>query len=390
MSDIVKEATRDISAIPHVENPQVPTHIYGKPLEDLESACNDWAESMRDAKGRKMRKDALCLVAGVMSAPNDIEPMAWDAFKADGVKWLQGKYGDRLQTVIEHTDESHPHLHFYVVPLPGERFETIHQGRAASAEAKASGELKGIQNQRYKAAMRAYQDEFYNAVGIDHGFTRIGPGKRRLTREEWKLEQIQAESAAAAIQKANDIKTTALGEAQDITETARSEAREISQKALEKADEIEQKAALDGFNSGLNAVEKLPWYRQISAVFSRAVRERDELREQLKASQAEKQGWLEKAKGLLEKGARAARRLREVEPELKAAKQELSVTRPKAKEAEKLREKAESLEDALSSERAKNKHLEATVEALNRQLEPEKTPAKQRANRWEREGEMTL
>ncbi len=401
VSYIVKEATRDPDSIPHIDNPQSPIYHHGKPLEELEATCNAWADTVKDASGHKTRKDALCLVAGVASAPHDITEEAWAAFRADLIKWLQEKYGERLQTIIEHADESHPHLHFYVVPLPGERFEIIHQGKAAASAEKKNGGLKGEQNQAYKAAMREFQDEFYNAVGIEHGFTRIGPGKRRLTREEWKLEQIQAEAAAAAIQKANaaiehskeesaTIKTTALGEAQDIKETARSEARKISQKALKKADEIEQKAAIEGFNSGLNAVEKMPWWQKVGTVLSRAVRERDELREQVKTIKAEKETWLEKAQGLLQKGARAAKRLREVEPELKAAKRELSVTLPKAKEADKLREKAGKLEDALSSERAKNQHLEATVEALNRQLQPESGPVEKKAMKRERGEEMSL
>lgn len=401
VSYIVKEATRDPDSIPHIDNPKPPIYHHGKPLEQLEETCSAWMDTMKDAKGRAMRKDALCLVAGVASAPHDISPEAWQAFRADLIKWLQEKYGERLQTIIEHADESHPHLHFYVVPLPGERFEMIHQGKAAAAEAKAAGELKGEQNKAYKAAMREFQDAFYNDVGIEHGFTRIGPGKRRLTREEWKLEQIQAEAAAAAIQKANDviehskeesatIKTTALGEAQHIKQAARSEARKISQEALKKADEIEQKAAIEGFNSGLNAVEKMPWWQKVAAVLSRAVRERDELREQVKTIKAEKETWLEKAQGILKKGAKAAKRLREIEPELKDAKSELSVTQKKAREADKLREKAGKLEDALSSERAKNQHLEAVVEALNKQLEPEKEQSQAKGKRREVESEMSM
>lgn len=401
VSYIVKEAIRDPDSIPHIDNPLPPIYHHGKPLESLEATCEAWASSMTDARGHKLRKDALCLVAGVASAPHDISEEAWVAFRADLIKWLQEKYGERLQTVIEHADESHPHLHFYVVPLPGERFEVIHEGKAAAAESKASGELKGEQNKAYKAAMREFQDQFYNDVGIEHGFTRIGPGKRRLTREEWKLEQIQAEAAAAAIQKANEaiehskeesatIKTAALGEAQSIKQTARSEARKISQEALKKADEIEQKAAIEGFNSGLNEVEKMPWWKKVGAVVGRALRERDELREQVKTIKAEKETWLEKAKGLIDKGAKAAKRLKEVEPELKAAKRELSVTQTKAREAEKLREKAERLESSLSSERAKNQHLEAVVEALNKQLGPEKAPEKRNAVRREKGDEMSL
>jgi predicted RNase H-like nuclease (RuvC/YqgF family) len=40
--------------------------------------------------------------------------------------------------------------------------------------------------------MRAYQDEFSKKVAMNHGLTRIGPGRRRLTRAEWHKEKQQA------------------------------------------------------------------------------------------------------------------------------------------------------------------------------------------------------
>ncbi|NOL74620.1 mobilization protein, partial [Klebsiella pneumoniae] len=97
--------------------------------------------------GHATRKDALCLLAGIVSAPKDIAPEAWEAFQRDSVGWLQGKYGKALRTVIAHHDESHPHLHFYVIPEAGNRFESVHQGRLAAAEVKAQGGVKGLQNQ---------------------------------------------------------------------------------------------------------------------------------------------------------------------------------------------------------------------------------------------------
>lgn len=394
---VVKEAIRDPDSIPHIKDPKPPIYHHGKPLEQLEDTCTAWLSSMKDAKGRAMRKDALCLVAGVASAPDDLDDSAWGAFRDDVIGWLKNKYGERLETIIEHIDESHKHLHFYVVPLPGEKFEVIHQGKTAAARSKEAGEVKGQQNDAYKAAMRELQDEFYSDVGIIHGFTRIGPARRRLTREEWKLEQIHAAAAAAAIKKANEaiehskdqsenIKAAAQCEAHKIKEKARSEALSISQEALKKADEIQQKAEREGFNSGLNAVEKMPWWKKIGAVISRAVRERDELREIV----AKKETLIEKAQRLLKSGSDANKKLREVEPELKAAKGELLVTREKSKEADKLRVKNESLESALSSERAKNQHLEALVEALNKQLEPEKPEIQQKAKKHDRDNEMSL
>ena len=51
----------------------------------------------------------------------------WPRFREATVAWLKQQYGERLRSVVEHTDEAHPHLHFYAVPLPGERFEVCTQ-----------------------------------------------------------------------------------------------------------------------------------------------------------------------------------------------------------------------------------------------------------------------
>ncbi len=100
---------------------------------------------------------------------------------------------------MEHTDEAHPHLHFYAVPLPGERFEVLHPGRQAAAEKARQGAKKGAQNAAYKQAMVGWQDGFQRAVAAHFGLTRRGPGKRRLTRGAWKAEQEQARSLAQPV-----------------------------------------------------------------------------------------------------------------------------------------------------------------------------------------------
>lgn len=381
VANIVAEGNREAGAIPHIESPELPVLLHGKPLDELNGTCEDWASSMKDARGHKLRKDALCLVAGVVSAPHDIAKDDWDAFKLEVIEWLKEKYGDRLETVIEHTDESHPHIHFYVVPKPGERFEVIHDGKAAALDAKSNGALKGEQNGAYKQAMRQFQDEFYDKVGIDHGFTRIGPGKRRLTREEWKLEQIQAAAAAHAISKANETVELSETEATQIKAEARSEARKIAEITLQKADEIERKAAEKGFNSGLDKVEKLPWWKKIGAVLSRAVRERDELREKVRVLETEKTTWMSKAKKLFKIGKKVSERLKEVEPKLKDVQIEFSRAKIEAREAVGLRKKNDQLAGELSSQKSRNVHLEAAVEALNERLEPEKPPAVARVQR---------
>ena len=373
VASVVNEATREPNSIPHIDDPKPPVYIYGKPLETLEKACEDWAASMTDAKGRKLRKDALCLVAGVVSMPEDTTQQAWESFRADAVGHLQQKYGDRLQTVIEHTDESHPHLHFYVVPRPGERFETIHQGKDAAAEAKRGGGLKGAQNQAYKSAMRDYQDEFFEAVGIKNGLTRIGPARRRLTREEWKLEQIQAEAAAKSIAVAQEAVQLSKVEATAIKQEAVNKAKEFAEKTIIKADKItkaaESKGFQQGFSKGLEAVERLPWWQKIRVYISKAVRERDQLRGELDTVKKDSEGWKSKAARYLGINKKLDTRLKEVEPKLKEASEELLVTRHKASRAALLREENEQLVVQLGNAEHRADRLKERVERLESTLD---------------------
>lgn len=121
----------------------------------------------------------------------------WESLKADTIEWLNRD--GCLLSVIEHTDEAHRHIHFYKIPAPGARFETIHPGRAASEAARKTGATKGEQNRAYKKAMSRLQNDFFDEVGMFSGLTRLGPAKRRLTRSGWHHEQAAAVAAGKAI-----------------------------------------------------------------------------------------------------------------------------------------------------------------------------------------------
>ena len=189
--DVCKEAERVPGYCDHVKNPMPPTIIHGcTPSEAVEMA-ETWAEQAKDVSGRKLRIDAPVMLAGVLSYPRDGQH--WDLFREQAVGWLRGKYGDRLVSVIEHQDEEHPHLHFYCVPLPGEDFDLLHEGRAASAKVKrdtaaAKGQHHASQMRlAYNTAMKGWQDELHAGVGIYLGLARMGPKRMRLKdRGQWK------------------------------------------------------------------------------------------------------------------------------------------------------------------------------------------------------------
>lgn len=161
--------------------------------------------------------------------------------------------GLEVLSIVEHVDEEHPHIHVLAVPLNANlNAKSSHPGHAAAsrrqqmaaernldrlapADLPASIEpdvvekskrgkrrgadigrnqvpmakanrttsemtkakiIKALGDRAYKAAMRGWQNDYYSQVALLAGLTRIGPGRRRLTRVEWRQSQQQAAAAA--------------------------------------------------------------------------------------------------------------------------------------------------------------------------------------------------
>lgn len=203
---------REPSACRHVQNPQDPGLVYGMDISDLEKLHNDMcdAATTTNANGqtRKIRKDQHTLATVVLSYPEDPEPgtASYQEWEKRSVNWLKEKYGDDLKTVIRHTDEAHPHIHAYILPDHA-RAKDVHPGYSAKTavmdEAMAGGMSKKAANKEsnsaYREAMREWQDSYYEAVGRPCGLTRIGPGKRRLTRSEYTKEKAQEKRNREAV-----------------------------------------------------------------------------------------------------------------------------------------------------------------------------------------------
>lgn len=201
-SDIAKEAERHQDYVSHIAKAEQPTIVHGcTPSEAVERA-ERWAAQAKDRSGRRLRSDAPVVLSGVISYPRDGED--WFSFKRAAVRWLKEHYGDNLVSIVEHQDEKHPHLHFYVVPNPGQAFDDLHPGRAASAEAKRAGKSKTYQLRAFADVMRDFQDRVYNELFRNFGMARLGPRRQRLKRSEWQAQQaallveVKAERAARA------------------------------------------------------------------------------------------------------------------------------------------------------------------------------------------------
>jgi hypothetical protein len=224
---IFDEASRKPVASVHVAKPKPPTVIYGLDVEEVR-AMHDMAATVATTtvkgKPRKIRLDQKTLHSVVASHPYTVAEVRADPKKAEEVRewerltvvWLKRQYGLALKSVIRHTDEQQWHLHAYVLPSddPELKAAIFHPGVVAKRSVKAAGAQPGEDgkalNKRadvaYKSAMRDWQDSYHESVAVPCGLTRLGPARRRLTREEWKAEQAQAKALKNAVERAAAVK----------------------------------------------------------------------------------------------------------------------------------------------------------------------------------------
>ena len=230
-SFILDEAVRKPIACVHVQDPKPPTVIFGVDVEEVR-AMHDAAAAvaMTSVKGRprKIRLDQKTLHTVVASHPYTVEEVRSDKAKLAEVRtwerltiaWLRKQYGPALKSVIRHTDEKQWHVHAYVLPTsdPELRAQVYHPGVVAKRAIKAAGRrpdedaksLNKRSDAAYKAAMRDWQDSYHEAVALPCGLTRLGPARRRLTREEWKAEQAQARALKLAADRAAAVREQGL------------------------------------------------------------------------------------------------------------------------------------------------------------------------------------
>ena len=349
VSTIINEAIRREGSIPHISSPSAPIYLYGGSLEAIEEKCNEWAASISDLRGHKTRRDALCLLAGVVSAESVISSEAWEKLKADTVAWLQEKYGDRLQAVIEHTDEAHPHLHFYCVPLHGERFEQLHDGKRAAAALKAK--RKSEQNVAYKHAMRAFQDEFSDKVGIPNGMARFGPRKRRLSRDSWKQEQAQVIAISKALRGSEELRLATIVQA---TTMIHEVTREVS--------EIERIAVQRGETRGLDNFIQKSFAGKLVELILGVSRENKKLVGRLRNAEESLARWKSRAVRYEEKAKELLGRLKFIKPRYRDLEAEFSRMARLKNTLEETKRKLEQSEQQLDRAKGALGIRDATIE----------------------------
>lgn len=273
---IIEELERLKGACPHVSSPQPPCILEGMQPRDLigviEARVAEQNRVLRKkrkespdqkAELRGIRVDTHVLVASVFSYPDAVEDadeeeyQAWREAVIAFAKSDAEANGLEVMTIVEHLDESHPHLHVLAVPVisdanPRMNAKLCHEGHVAQDE-HVRNSWSGSPSRSYRKAMSAWQDRYHSEVGSKHGQARTGPKRRRLDRATWKAEQNRiallkdAEKAERRATSANDRAEQA--EARELAAAKRSAAQRLQEA------ELGQRLAAEGLTSALAAAE---------------------------------------------------------------------------------------------------------------------------------------
>ena len=195
VAGVCGEVTRAPGFCDHVDEVEKADLIFGMSPLDLKNKINVRFEELREeSKGSGVagpRKDRLVLTAGVFSYPGDETDETFYEWQADCVDYLKKEYGDNLKSVVAHYDESHPHLHFLLCDLKNLRVDGgLDPAKTAQHEFR---QLKKTNTLSQKDALKAFQDNFFNAVGGKYGHQRKIGSRDRLRGSPKAVRAILAE-----------------------------------------------------------------------------------------------------------------------------------------------------------------------------------------------------
>lgn len=209
VTGVLGEAVRDPKFCPHVENPLPPNILFGMSPSDIEPLLHERIASIKTksaggGKGRGIRKDTHVLEGAVFSYPAKVDDLDEPDVYRDYISWRTDmiatakadaeKRGVEVLSIVEHLDESHPHIHILSVPLNEKlNAKLTHPGYIAKAEAEKRGEVGAASSKAYREAMSNWQDKIYELVSIKHGHVRFGP--KRLREDRTRYTTRKAETA---------------------------------------------------------------------------------------------------------------------------------------------------------------------------------------------------
>ncbi|MGO6693439.1 hypothetical protein ACCS54_13985 [Rhizobium johnstonii] len=193
---IFSEVIRVPAASVHVPSPELPEVVYGidpdelRARHDKRTAAAKTSRTDRSGKVsiKAIRKDQNTLAGLICS-----HPAAMDEYRANvdvrcgvadwkqrSIAGLRDQHGDSLVSVIRHTEESHPHLHAYLLPDDMEMRVGVGASRLPRQERRPRrGPLPGEDkkamgmpaDRAFVSGMRRWLDDYHEKVAIPAGLT---------------------------------------------------------------------------------------------------------------------------------------------------------------------------------------------------------------------------
>lgn len=195
VAGVCGEVTRAPGFCDHVDEVQRPDLLFGMdPLalqKKITTRFDELNESSKTAGGRALRKDQLVMTAGFFSYPGTEVDETFLEWSTDCLNFLGNKYGKNLKSVVAHYDEGHPHIHFLLCDLQNLRVDNgLDPAKTAQRDFR---QLKKTDTLTQKDALKAFQDDFFNAVGVKYGHARKLGARERLRGSPKAVRAILAE-----------------------------------------------------------------------------------------------------------------------------------------------------------------------------------------------------
>ncbi len=246
VAKIAAEARRDEDSSHHVINKKEPVIVAGCTLFELENKVNEKLAAVRivSKKGvaKKIRSDAKVLAAAIYSWPEAVEnlekyepgglnpdalPERINNWIEDVIKFQEKEFNSKILCAAMHLDEGFPHLHVYSLCLDNDG-KMLHPGfRDKEQTIKEVFQISGDKNiatksgnRAYIAAMKLWQDRFFEEVSQFHGMDRIGPRRQRTPTHLYRSldAKIVRQKTSNSRRKARDQELNAINEAALILE----------------------------------------------------------------------------------------------------------------------------------------------------------------------------
>ena len=249
VNGVLSEMKREEGFTSHLETIAAPEVLYGS-IDALERSIEryeaEFKTTDKNGKEKKLRKDACILLAGVVSLDRADEEI-WDEYKTKAIEYLKNKYGENLKCVVEHTDETNPHFHFYVVGNKNQDLNLLHDGKLAVSKL-AKEDKKKLHQTAYTEAMIKFQDDFYVQVSNKFGLSRTGeePRERYKSRPDYLRFKKRQETALNIL----------------------ANLEEFEEKELKKAKQA-------GFNVGIKNFDETNFFRKLDWRVKRIKKEKD-------------------------------------------------------------------------------------------------------------------